>query len=157
MGKDHIHNPILKYKYIPPNIKIYKRYIHIFILKKIRIRIAVELRSTAVKIHSELQKINAHTDMSEIGKLKVNAAKRNHKMPLFLSRTRLLAQSGQCLKVTSFDPGSKTCFLRHQSFQIPLCFGLMFSGICLPEHPHEYPSVWVGERSEHRVGNAALI
>ena len=32
----------------------------------------------------------------------------------------------------------------------------MFSGVLLPEYPCKYPSVWVGERSDIRVGNAAL-
>ena len=32
----------------------------------------------------------------------------------------------------------------------------MFSGDLLPEYPCKYPSVWVGERSDSRVGNAAL-
>ena len=32
----------------------------------------------------------------------------------------------------------------------------MFSGGLLPEYPCKYPSVWVGERSDSRVGNAAL-
>ena len=119
----------------------------------------MECKPTAVKkMHSEIQETNASTDMSEIGKLKMNAAQQKHWMPFFLSRTRLLAQSGQSLKVTSFDPGSKTCFLRHHRLQTLSCFGLMFSGVCLPEHPHEYPTdLRVGERSEHRVGNAALI
>ena len=35
-------------------------------------------------------------------------------------------------------------------------FWAMFSGVLLPEYPCKYPSVWVGERSDIRVGNAAL-
>ena len=47
--------------------------------------------------------------------------------------------------------------LRHHKIaDIELLYWVMFSGYLLPEYPYEYPSVWVGERRDSRVGNAAL-
>ena len=47
-------------------------------------------------------------------------------------------------------------FASPQSSRHCTAFWAMFSGVLLPEYPCKYPSVWVGERSDSRVGNAAL-
>ena len=47
-------------------------------------------------------------------------------------------------------------FASPQSSRHYTAFWAMFSGVLLPEYPCKYPSVWVGERSDIRVGNAAL-
>ena len=67
------------------------------------------------------------------------------------------AKSGQSLQVVCFDPGLQILFLRHHKVaDIGLLDWVMFSGVLLPVYPCKYPSVWVGERSDSRVGNAAL-
>ena len=138
MGKDHIHNPVLKYKYIPSGIRHITVYSHIHIKRYANATPWKWNRMSWKCIHSSKKQMQALTCL-KLEYWKWMQLDTKPWMPLFRRGQDCLHSRGQVWRSPVLTLVAKRVSCVTTGFRPQAAIGLMFSGVCFPEHPLEYP------------------